>query len=1025
VEWGSCCKGKNGPEPAAGHYVFRGMWCNFANQASAMKTCNPPVRRTIIAFLITFCFSLTLPAQTGWQEIKSDVVNAYTNATVIEALGKNQAGTIIYAGIEKNVLAWSGTGWTKLGTAANTFNGNVITVTTDVTGNVYAAGNFTNAGGKYYVAKWNGSTWSEVGALNANGPIGVVMTDGAGNIYAAGSFSNTLDKRYVAKWNGSAWSELGGAGALGANNFINTLAIDGTGNIYAAGNFSNASAKRYVAKFNGSTWSELGGTNALNASQWINSIAVDAAGNVYAAGAFTNAASHAYVAKFNGSTWSELGGINALNTFGQIETLAIDATGNVYAGGDFSLLASSIRFVAKFNGSTWSEVGAGAGALNANDAISKIVIAGNGDLFATGEFSNSINFRYVAWWKSSTNAWTEAGLGGVGTLSATGTFHSLIALSPNEVYATGNVQLGNGHRSVLKWNGLVWRDLGLNAPFEINVIKRDNLGNLYAAGDFANGGNPFGGKRYVAKWDGNSWTELGGFNSLNANGAIYDMVIDAQNNVYVAGDFTNANGKYYVAKFNGSTWSEVGSGANALNANGRILTMDIDAAGNIYAGGYFSNDFSVFTCNVLKWNGTTWSEVGPHNAVGADFIKDILVVGSNLYVVGNGISINGVPAIIKWNGSTWTKFTEPTGIFSSGDGSPGVLEADAAGNIYVSGSFLINGYRGIMKFDGTNWGQVGVGPAALNTIGIPHDIAIDNTNTIYTAGSFVNSNNSIYVARFDLNAIPLADIVNVSDKCRSAATAKGKLRNPPAGATVTVTIDGNAAAYSAADSSFTYFVSNTTAAGNHTVRVVYTVGAGSSQRDVNFIVTQDVLPTITISGNSVVVTGQSTSITGVITNGGSSAQYQWQDSINATGWRNITGGIDPFINYVPAATGHRLRCRLTSNATCAAPTVVYSNVIIFTVNFPTAVNPVPAGRFQIRLYPNPTPDILWIDSLKLQDLWQTLEIRSTDGAHMPRMVSIVNKTVVQVPVSDLTRGVYVAILRRKNGETAYIKFVKL
>ena len=44
-----------------------------------------------------------------------------------------------------------------------------------------------------------------------------IALDSDGNAYAAGNFSNKDKKHYVAKWNGSSWSELGaGAGALNA-----------------------------------------------------------------------------------------------------------------------------------------------------------------------------------------------------------------------------------------------------------------------------------------------------------------------------------------------------------------------------------------------------------------------------------------------------------------------------------------------------------------------------------------------------------------------------------------------------------------------------------------------------------------------------------------------------------------------------------------------------------------------------------------------------------------------------------------
>lgn len=120
------------------------------------------------------------------------------------------------------------------------------------------------------IAAWTSQaqTWTELGTgshtLGANEYIFGMTSDPSGNIYAAGFFYNASVKRYVAKWDGNTWSELGGTNALGANDMIYTITSDPAGNIYAAGTFQNAAGQRYVAKWDGTSWSQLGtGTNPL------------------------------------------------------------------------------------------------------------------------------------------------------------------------------------------------------------------------------------------------------------------------------------------------------------------------------------------------------------------------------------------------------------------------------------------------------------------------------------------------------------------------------------------------------------------------------------------------------------------------------------------------------------------------------------------------------------------------------------------------------------------------------------------
>jgi hypothetical protein len=139
-------------------------------------------------------------------------------------------------------------------------NHGIASIAVDSSGNVYAAGYFTNAAGKPYVARWNGSSWSELGtfpnSLTGNDYIACLATDAAGNLYVGGGFRNSGGKYYLAKWNGSAWTEIGaGAGALNANSSINTLVVKNETEIYVAGNFTNGLyGINPVARWDGSSW---------------------------------------------------------------------------------------------------------------------------------------------------------------------------------------------------------------------------------------------------------------------------------------------------------------------------------------------------------------------------------------------------------------------------------------------------------------------------------------------------------------------------------------------------------------------------------------------------------------------------------------------------------------------------------------------------------------------------------------------------------------------------------------------------
>jgi len=97
--------------------------------------------------------------------------------------------------------------------------------------------------------------------------------------------------------------------------------------------------------------------------------------------------------------------------------------------------------------------------------------------------------------------------------------------------------------------------------------------------------------------------------------------------------------------------------------------------------------------------------------------------------------------------------------------------------------------------------------------------------------------------------------------------------------------------------------------------------------------------------------------------------------------------------------------------------------LTFTINVATAIPPEPvAGQFHI--YPNPATIMLTLDSLKLSDVWTTLEISNTSGSRVITR-SVSGQTKVTVRVEQLPAGLYVAVLRRKNGDAFYYKFMKL
>ncbi len=260
---------------------------------------------------------------------------------------------------------------------------------------LYVGGRFTSPG--QAIAKWNGASWSALGggltgqqSINAPGHVYALATfdaDGVGpnlpELYAGGAFQHAGSPAFVdnlARWNGSSWSQVGGgAGFEGLGNWVTALAVfdeDGGGPtppaLFVGGSFTAVQGGTIpamsIARWNGSSWAALGsGMNYV-----VNALAVfDDDGDgphpaaLFAAGAFTTAGgvSANRVAKWDGISWSPLGsGINALVS--DLSVFDQDGAGPnppaLYAGGWFTSAGGvSASRIARWDGASWSALGGG------------------------------------------------------------------------------------------------------------------------------------------------------------------------------------------------------------------------------------------------------------------------------------------------------------------------------------------------------------------------------------------------------------------------------------------------------------------------------------------------------------------------------------------------------------------------------------------------------------------------------------------------------------------------------------------
>jgi len=388
-------------------------------------------------------------------------------------------------------------------------------------------------------------------------------------------------------------------------------------------------------------------------------------------------------------------------------SITTDASGNVYVTGSFqsdtitfdaiTLInnGSTDMFIAKYdaNGNTvWAKSAGG----SSSDHSSSITTDASGNVYVTGSFqSDTIYFETIA--LSSISGGRETYLvkydenGNV--VWAKGS--SSVSSHGNDITTdtAGNVYIiGECYYFSLTFDTIVFPSNGMfcvkfdtdgNAIWikgtETNAsgssINSDAQGNVYITGDFGSKSIVFGSdtltsnsshSMYVVKYDSNGnivWARGsdGGtyFGSSNSS-----IASDGFGNVYVAGTFhtttmvfdtitlTNMNnGSVYIVKYdvNGSVVWAKNQGGNLYDVNSNLT---LDATGNIYVSGYFSSDSIIFGSHLLINNG-----------------------GHDLYIMKYDVNGNSI----------WAK--------SAGGMKSDVatdLAIDAAGNIYITGSFESN-----------------------------------------------------------------------------------------------------------------------------------------------------------------------------------------------------------------------------------------------------------------------------------------------------------------------------------------------
>ena len=333
---------------------------------------------------------------------------------------------------------------------------------------IYVAGCFTNFAGVAaadYVAKWNGTAWSGLGASGAINAIVHDMVMYKGDLHIAGEFNDvagvsTADM--VAKWSGSAWAGLAVSGGTNANFGLGSprdLVVDyaaalkvqennaGTSDdvLLVGGKFNNGinngtsgfqfSYTRNIATWNSTAWGSIDSDSEPFTSGTVDyvvhdievvgtSIYVSGYRNTTCSSSSTNRKNAFH--KFDGTTWTQPITAISCSFFGSgfgIYTMQTVGT-DIYVGGTFTSLSSVADQLGVYNTTT-------------------------GEFSAFNSFSAQFGTGAVV--RSITSVGSQMFIGG----SFPGAFGT--------------------SGGVARWTGTSWQGIGRQAPSVVNALLGDAL----------------------------------------------------------------------------------------------------------------------------------------------------------------------------------------------------------------------------------------------------------------------------------------------------------------------------------------------------------------------------------------------------------------------------------------------------------------------------------------------------------------------------------------------------------------------
>jgi hypothetical protein len=247
----------------------------------------------------------------------------------------------------------------------------------------------------------------------------------------------------------------------------------------------------------------------------------------------------------------------------------------------------------------------------------------------------------------------------------------VVALAPDNVWAAGYQFTSTARTLVMRWDGIQWTVIPTPnqgpSTNELRAIAAVAPDDIWAAGN-----TPGSHNTVTMHWDGTAWTVVPSLANDFANYyVIRDMVAISTNDIWIVGYWYPESGSHrtFTLHWNGTSWTRIDP-PQPGNYHRRLYGVAAVSSNEVWAVGQYSSDLgATYQTLVMKWNGTSWSQVpSPSGSPAGYSILYGVTVGTDgeLWAVGkyhvqNNPTWPAHTLVLRWVDGAWHEASSPDG----------------------------------------------------------------------------------------------------------------------------------------------------------------------------------------------------------------------------------------------------------------------------------------------------------------------------------------------------------------------------